>query len=353
MQIRAEQLRQHVQKQLAPVYLIFGDDPFLLQEQLEVIRRAARDNGFEERVRLTQDKDFHWGELFEATQTMSLFSSKQLIELEMPKASPGKEGSKALLEFLDQRTDDHLLIIFGPRVNKATQNTKWCKTLIQNGVFVPVYTPEASKMPSYIKTRAAFHQVQLAPESIQQLSSWYEGNLLALDQELMKLKLRQPDGQYVWQLNELQSSTSDQSRFDIFALRDTLVNQSLKQYLHTLSRLREVGTEPVLINWTLSKLQKTLDALARTIASGQDLRSIYNKERIWPQQQGKFEHLARHYQMATNHRLLNILERVEYAVKRDSGEDLYTLFAHFGVALLKPQALPELNEFEGFSPGIH
>ncbi|RTE87452.1 MULTISPECIES: DNA polymerase III subunit delta [Gammaproteobacteria] len=347
MQLRADQLQSHLNTSLAPVYLIFGDDPFLLQKHIAQIRQAALQQGFEERTSLVQDKEFSWSELADATQSMSLFSSKQLIELELPKAAPGKEGGKALLAYLEQRTDDHVLIVFGPRINKATQNTKWCKSLIQAGVFVPVYTPDAAKLPQYIKTRASLYQIQLQPEAIQQLATWYEGNLLALDQELKKLKLRQPDASYVWSAEELQQSSSDQSRFDIFALRDALIQQNLKQYLHTLSRLREVGTEPVLICWTLSKLQSTLDQLARAIATRQDLRGIYNRERIWAQQQGQFEHLARQYQMSLNHHLLHLLERLEFAIKRESGEDIFTLFAEFGVALCRSHCVEQLQEFPG------
>ncbi|CUS48759.1 MAG: DNA polymerase III delta subunit HolA [Idiomarinaceae bacterium HL-53] len=344
MQLRADQLSQHIQQSLKPIYLVFGDESFLVQQALDTLRAAAKKQGFSERKQLLQNKEFDWGELKAATQEMSLFSAQIRIELELPDGSPGKEGAKAFNEFLETQSQDQLLLVFGPRVNKTTQNTKWFKSLAERGVYIPIYSPDAKQLPQYIQQRAKVHNVQLATDAIQQLAVWYEGNLLALEQELMKLKLRQPADAFLWQREALTDSVTDQSRFDIFALRDALISQSLKRYLHTLARLRELGEEPILISWTLAKLRTILDQLALAMATRSDVRSIFTKERIWPQQQSAFEQLARFYTLELNHHLLGLLERLEYAIKRDSGEDPFILFAQFGIALLRPQQVHQLPQ---------
>ena len=49
--LRPEQLGQALSKQLAPIYLVSGDEPLLIQEACDAIRQAARQAGSSARKR--------------------------------------------------------------------------------------------------------------------------------------------------------------------------------------------------------------------------------------------------------------------------------------------------------------
>ena len=98
MQIYPNQFSQDITKALRPCYLVFGDEPQQKFDVIEQIRAKAKANGFEERTVLVAETGFNWNQLIEATQSMSLFSSQQFIELELPTGKPGTEGSKMLQE---------------------------------------------------------------------------------------------------------------------------------------------------------------------------------------------------------------------------------------------------------------
>ena len=49
MQLKPEQLAQHLKKGLAPIYFIYGDELLLVQEAADAIRAAARAQGYSER----------------------------------------------------------------------------------------------------------------------------------------------------------------------------------------------------------------------------------------------------------------------------------------------------------------
>ena len=51
MRIFADRLSEQLNKQLSRVYLIFGNEPLLLQESRESIQKAAKEQGFGERHR--------------------------------------------------------------------------------------------------------------------------------------------------------------------------------------------------------------------------------------------------------------------------------------------------------------
>ena len=66
--LRPEQLSQALSKQLAPIYLVSGDEPLLIQEACDAIRQAARNTGFSERELYHVDNNFEWGQLLAAAK---------------------------------------------------------------------------------------------------------------------------------------------------------------------------------------------------------------------------------------------------------------------------------------------
>ena len=80
MRLRIDQLDRHLEGQLAPVYVIGGDEPLQIQEARDSIRAAARRAGFEERVVLNVESGFDWGTLRGYADSMSLFGDRRLIE---------------------------------------------------------------------------------------------------------------------------------------------------------------------------------------------------------------------------------------------------------------------------------
>ena len=68
MQLRPDQLGASLQKGLAPLYAVHGNEPLLVIEAADAIRAAARTQGFAEREVLVAGQGFKWDELFLAEQ---------------------------------------------------------------------------------------------------------------------------------------------------------------------------------------------------------------------------------------------------------------------------------------------
>ena len=60
MRIFADRLSEQLAKQLSNVYLIFGNEPLLLQESREAIQKVAKQQGFDERHRFAIDNSLDW-----------------------------------------------------------------------------------------------------------------------------------------------------------------------------------------------------------------------------------------------------------------------------------------------------
>ena len=114
MQLSLPQLSAHLQRGLRNLYVLHGDEPLLVQEAADALRAAARAQGFSERsVHTVQGAHFDWSAVLAAASALSLFADKQILELRIPTGKPGKEGSVALQQLVDnlQGNADILVLV--------------------------------------------------------------------------------------------------------------------------------------------------------------------------------------------------------------------------------------------------
>ena len=83
MQVRLEQLEEQLARQLAPVYLLSGDEPLQIMEAAEKIRQVAKQQGFIEREVWVADAQFDWTNLNSAGDALSLFASQKLLDVRL------------------------------------------------------------------------------------------------------------------------------------------------------------------------------------------------------------------------------------------------------------------------------
>jgi DNA polymerase-3 subunit delta len=93
--------------------------------------------------------------------------------------------------------------------------------------------------------------VQLDDKAVQLIVDRTEGNLLAAQQELLKLKLTIPDGKV--DVETVQASLGDSARFDVFQLGEAALAGDVTRALRILAGLRSEGVEPTLALWSLSR----------------------------------------------------------------------------------------------------
>ena len=137
MKLPLNNLSSHLTKSLLPCYLVTGDEPLLVQEALDGIRAAARDDGFGTRDLHVATRGFDWDELAASSSNLSLFSDKRIIELRLPTGKPGRDGSACIAEMAAQSADDLLFIVVTPRLDKRAASAKWVKALDAAGAGIP------------------------------------------------------------------------------------------------------------------------------------------------------------------------------------------------------------------------
>lgn len=283
MKISPAQLAKQLKGQLAPVYVVSGDDPLLCQEAADAIRRTARAQGFGERQVFNAEAGFDWGLLYEAGASLSLFAEKRLLELRIPNGKPGDKGAAAILEYLRRPAEDSLLLISLPRLDASGQKSKWAKALLDGPQvqFVQIWPVDAQHLPQWIRQRLAQAGLSASQEAVELIAARVEGNLLAAAQEVEKLKLLAESNQL--DVDTVQAAVADSARFDVFGLIDCALRGEAAHALRMLDGLRGEGVETPVILWALARELRLLAGLAQQYGQGVPLERAFAQARppVW------------------------------------------------------------------------
>jgi DNA polymerase III subunit delta len=293
MQVRADQLAVHLQKGLRPIYTVWGDEPLLAQEAGDAIRAAARAAGCSERqVHTVAGAHFDWSGLLGASQAMSLFSDKQLIEIRIPSGKPGKDGSEALQRYCEHLGDEVITLVQLPKLDRQQQQAAWFTALDGAGVMVRVDPIERKALPQWIAQRlAAQGQRVQGGEAGQHTLAFFadrvEGNLLAAHQELQKLGLLYPAGELAFE--QIEAAVLNVARYDVFKLGEAVLAGQVARALRMLEGLEAEGEAAVLVHWTLASDILALKRVKDAVSAGRPLPMALREARVWGAKERLFE----------------------------------------------------------------
>ncbi len=290
MQARPDQLDQSLQQGLRPAYLVSGDEPLQVMEALDAIRATCREQGYLEREVFEVNKDFDWQNFTDEAATMSLFSSRKIIELRMPTGKPGRQGSAAIKDYLQNPPEDYLLIISTGKLDKGSKNAAWFKAIDKAGVVVQCWPLQGAQLSSWLKQRFADRGMQVDGEVVSYVSERVEGNLLAAAQEIEKLHLLLGPGKV--DIHSIEQSITDNSRYSIFELVDTALRGSSSRVHKIIDNLAAEGQEPILVNWALTKDIRLLTQISQNPATAD---TVLSRSGVWSSRQTLFKQcLSRH-----------------------------------------------------------
>jgi DNA polymerase-3 subunit delta len=106
-----------------------------------------------------------------------------------------------------------------------------------------------------------------------------EGNLLAADQELEKLRLLYGEGSIDEQ--QVAAAVSDSARFDVFGLVDAALAGDVQRTTRILYGLMAEGVEAVVVLWALAREIRSIHAMATALEQGQSLDAVLAQYRVW------------------------------------------------------------------------
>ena len=321
MQLALPQLNAHLAKGLRSLYALHGDEPLLMQEAADAIRATARAQGYTERtVHTVAGAHFDWSEVLAAGGSLSLFADKQIVEVRIPTGKPGKDGSAAIQQLVEQAegNDSTLTLVLLPRLDFATRKGAWFTALEGGGVSIQVDTLERQALPQWIALRLQQQGQHVAAgeegqRTLQFFADRVEGNLLAAHQEIQKLGLLYPAGELSWA--QVEVAVLNVARYDVFKLSEAVLSGQVARVQRMLDGLQAEGEAEVLVQYTLAEDIRALKRVKDAMAAGQPLPMALKAQRIWGPRERLFERVLPRLSPARLNNLLQSAHQVDGIVK--------------------------------------
>jgi DNA polymerase-3 subunit delta len=283
MQLAQAQLEKHLNLGLQPLYALVGDEPLAQQESIDAIRLAARSQGFDERNSLTVDRTFNWQQIQSYGQSISLFSSQRLLEINIPSGKPGVDGGKALQALASAAIPDTSVVIILPKLEREAKNSAWFSSLEKQAVTIYVDEVNAAHLPKWIANRLAMQGQHTGQQTLAFLAHQVEGNLLAANQEVQKLGLLYPQGE----LSDasVRDAVLNVSRYDAFQLGEAVLVGDAARTARILQGLQDEGENAVAVMSPLLWVLRPLVRIKQAEMRGDNIMNAMTSARIYGDRQ--------------------------------------------------------------------
>jgi DNA polymerase-3 subunit delta len=283
MQLAQAQLEKHLNLGLQPLYALVGDEPLAQQESIDAIRLAARSQGFDERNSLTVDRTFNWQQIQSYGQSISLFSSQRLLEINIPSGKPGVDGGKALQALASAAIPDTSVVIILPKLEREAKNSAWFSSLEKQAVTIYVDEVNAAHLPKWIANRLAMQGQHTSQQTLAFLAHQVEGNLLAANQEVQKLGLLYPQGE----LSDasVRDAVLNVSRYDAFQLGEAVLAGDAARTARILQGLQDEGENAVAVMSPLLWVLRPLVRIKQAEMRGDNIMNAMTSARIYGDRQ--------------------------------------------------------------------
>ncbi|MGL5741704.1 MAG: DNA polymerase III subunit delta [Legionella sp.] len=285
MQIRQQMLAQHVQKKIAPLYMLIGQDNYLLEESLAIIKSAIKKNhDYDEKIISIQSAE-DWNTVKEEACSYSLFSDTVLLNIFCDKKSIEAAGKKIVTEYLGSFNQRCFIIIRAPNV--PAKQVQWLSSQ-EHSVVTVSYPLNAEAMRGWIAMQLKQNSFNFEPHIPELIYQYTHGNMLACAQVIEKIALSAtPDSKI--DTEQVQQHLFDQCVHDLFELVDACLLGQADKAIQILRHAANNKTETTLVLWMLSQEIRVLIQLFYLVQQKIDIRSACTQLKVWAQRSNFYQ----------------------------------------------------------------
>ena len=169
----------------ASLYLVYGDEPYLIDEALKLLKNKALPDGADD---FSYDQ-FHYPEISpshvkDAVETLTMMSPRRLVVYKIGKGLKDKEWEQ-LLPVLEDPVPSTTFVLVA---DKADKRKKYFRKINDSGTVVELKRPYDNQVASWVEYIAFKHKVDLAPGVTALLHQFVGSNLAEINNEMLKLK---------------------------------------------------------------------------------------------------------------------------------------------------------------------
>jgi DNA polymerase-3 subunit delta len=279
MQIKQQMLAQQVQKKIAPLYVLIGQDNYLLEASLTTIKSAIKKiHNYEERAITIQSAE-DWMTVLEAANSYSLFSEVVLLTILFDKKTMDTKGKQMLIQYLKSVNPRCFIIINAPNIS-----VKQLQGLIthEQTVISTIYPLNQMAMKNWIANELKRHTIEFNPQIPNLIYQYTQGNMLACAQVIEKIVLSHGLNSTI-NMQQVQEQLWDQCHHNLFELVESCLQGQGDKTIQILRHAANTKTEPTLVLWMLTQEIRVIMQFANLLQQQVETNIASAQLKIWPQ----------------------------------------------------------------------
>ncbi|GGI76833.1 DNA polymerase III subunit delta [Legionella impletisoli] len=311
MLIKYEALAANLKKSIKALYIITGQDPYLLNDAQHQIKLACRQQGEVDckTVQLINSSD--WTLLLDEANNYSLFADHVLINAYYDKKTIEKAGKEAILSYLKATNPRCQIILNAPNV--PAKQLQWLSSE-REALIVQIYSFSPKALQQWIASELKQHGFNFEQDIPSLIQQYTQGNMLACAQTIEKLALTLLPNQHL-NIDEVKEHLFDQCDYQLYELADACLAAQPARAIHLLRQACESRKEPTLILWILVQEIRLLIQLSSLIQHSHPIHAACTQLKIWPQKRSQYEVALKRLPPSSLYRLLQSSHKIDQIIK--------------------------------------
>ncbi|MDX2345707.1 MAG: DNA polymerase III subunit delta [Legionella sp.] len=247
----------------ASIYILTGQDSFLLNNAALAIKKAWRDtqntdNTETEEKRMSLEHANDWHDLVQETQSLSLFYNQLIIDATWNKKTFDAKSKAVLKHYIQNPSTDTLCILRAPLIT-AKQYSDFNNN--PSVILITIQSLNAGAQIHWIKQQLNKQQFTYTDDIPKHIQAYTQGNLHASNQVIERLALtHEPNTKLT--LEAVQAQCVDERQYKLYEISGACLDGNPKKALDLTKRARLDHVEPILILWFIAQELRILEKLA-------------------------------------------------------------------------------------------
>lgn len=329
MLIKYQALPPLLQKKAHALYVLIGNDPYLLNDAATQIKQLCRKRVECEQTILDISSPADWSMLVAEANNYSLFSEHVLLDARYDKKTIDTAGKAMLADYLKAFNDRCTIILRAPSLSaKALQ---W---LIDSPhvVVIQLYPLTPQALMQWINAQLLSRGIQVEPTVPNLIHEYTQGNMIATAQLLDKLSLCCSPGEIVT-VSLIKDHLIDQSHFELFDLAAACLGADALKALRLLRQSQFDRTEPTFVLWILTQEIRLLIQLHDLLNQSYSMDNACSQLKIWSSRIQLYAKAISRLALQPLYELLHECNRLDEMIKTTQSNQIWNKFDRVALAL--------------------
>lgn len=273
--------------QIAPVYCIYGEETYFIDETIKRIKKALSEHEEVEMTTFDLEEvpvDF----VIDEADTFPFFSERKLIIAKnasfLKATEKGKEKIDHDLKRLENwlsHPSDFAVTIFTAPYEKLDERKKVTKQMKEKTVYLFAETPKENDLAVWIRNEVSNYNKTIDQDAVDKLVEMVGTNMVQIQMEIEKLALYLGDEQniYVQLVEDLVAKTLEH---DAFKMLDAYLSNNSTEALHIYHDLLRQKEEPIMLVGLLASNIRTMNNVYYLQQKGYHSSQIAKQLKIHP-----------------------------------------------------------------------